>query len=195
MLLLFDLAKLLFLISLICCCFWSCKVVVDFDHAKLLCICLFMILFSLPQVCSDQAKFLTVLDQRRANNILIEIKRFPAARHIKTAILSMDYSYFNKEMVEVRRQLVCSIVCVWCVYGMHTNHCCTHVRCCGVYYIPYSEWPTAYVACTLLHALLCHILRAPLPPPPLTSSPHLLPSPPPPPLTTSSSPNHLLPLP
>lgn len=49
----------------------------------------------------EHGKFLTVLDQRRANNILIEIKRFPAARHIKTAILNMDYSYFNKEIVEV----------------------------------------------------------------------------------------------
>ena len=49
-----------------------------------------------------EGKFVTVLDQRRANNILIEIKRFPAARHIKAAILSMDYSYFNKEIVEVR---------------------------------------------------------------------------------------------
>ena len=46
-------------------------------------------------------KVLNVLNQRRANNILIEIKRFPAARHIKTAILAMDYSYFNKEIVEV----------------------------------------------------------------------------------------------
>ena len=43
---------------------------------------------------------MTVLDQRRANNILIEIKRFPAARHIKTAIISMDHSYFTREMVE-----------------------------------------------------------------------------------------------
>ena len=50
---------------------------------------------------TEHGKFLTVLDQRRANNILIEIKRFPAARHIKTAILGMDYSYFNKEIVEV----------------------------------------------------------------------------------------------
>ena len=46
-------------------------------------------------------KFLTVLNPRRANNILIEIKRLPAARHIKAAILNMDYSYFNKEIVEV----------------------------------------------------------------------------------------------
>ena len=50
---------------------------------------------------TEHGKFLTVLNQRRANNILIEIKRFPAARHIKTAILGMDYSYFNKEIVEV----------------------------------------------------------------------------------------------
>lgn len=58
--------------------------------------------FSLVQLQAvEHGKFLTVLDQRRANNILIEINRFPAARHIKTAILSMDYSYFNKEMVEV----------------------------------------------------------------------------------------------
>jgi len=57
-------------------------------------------------------KFLTVLDQRRANNILIEIKRFPAARHIKAAILNMDYSYFNKEIVEVCGCGVCGWACV-----------------------------------------------------------------------------------
>ena len=44
---------------------------------------------------------MTVLDQRRANNIQIEIKRLPAARHIRTAILNMDQSFFTKEMVEV----------------------------------------------------------------------------------------------
>ena len=53
------------------------------------------------QIGTERGGFQTVLDQRRANNILIEIKRFPAARHIKAAILSMDYSYFNKEIVEV----------------------------------------------------------------------------------------------
>ena len=47
-----------------------------------------------------KGKSLTVLDQRRANNILIEIKRLPAARHIKAAILNMDYSYFSREIVE-----------------------------------------------------------------------------------------------
>ena len=48
----------------------------------------------------EKTKTVVVLDQRRANNILIEIKRFPAARHIKTAILSMDHAYFTREMVE-----------------------------------------------------------------------------------------------
>ncbi len=57
--------------------------------------------FVIMQVGTEKGKFLTVLDQRRPNNILIEIKRFPAARHIKAAILNMDYSYFNKEIVEV----------------------------------------------------------------------------------------------
>jgi hypothetical protein len=49
---------------------------------------------------TEKSKIVTVLDQRRANNIQIEIKRFPAARHIKTAILSMDHSYFSREMVD-----------------------------------------------------------------------------------------------
>lgn len=44
---------------------------------------------------------MTVLKQQRANNIQIEIKRLPAARHIRTAILNMDQSFFNKEMIEV----------------------------------------------------------------------------------------------
>jgi hypothetical protein len=48
----------------------------------------------------EKSKTVVVLDQRRANNILIEIKRFPAARHIKTAVLSMDHAYFTREMVE-----------------------------------------------------------------------------------------------
>ena len=47
-------------------------------------------------------KVITVLDQRRANNILIEISRLPAPRHIKTAILNMDHTHFTKEVVEVR---------------------------------------------------------------------------------------------
>eukprot|EP00731_Ephydatia_muelleri_P026515 Em0018g615a len=47
-----------------------------------------------------KGKSLTVLEQRRANNILIEIKRLPAVRHIKAAILNMDYSYFSREIVE-----------------------------------------------------------------------------------------------
>lgn len=46
-------------------------------------------------------RFVTVLKQQRANNIQIEIKRLPAARHIRTAILNMDQSFFNKEMIEV----------------------------------------------------------------------------------------------
>lgn len=52
------------------------------------------------QTQTEKSKTVVVLDQRRANNILIEIKRFPAARHIKTAILSMDHAYFTREMVE-----------------------------------------------------------------------------------------------
>ena len=52
------------------------------------------------QVLTEKSKTVVVLDQRRANNILIEIKRFPAARHIKTAVLSMDHAYFTREMVE-----------------------------------------------------------------------------------------------
>ena len=48
----------------------------------------------------EKSKTVVVLDQRRANNILIEIKRFPAARHIKTAVLSMDHAYFTREMVQ-----------------------------------------------------------------------------------------------
>lgn len=52
------------------------------------------------QAPTEKSKIITVLDQRRSNNILIEIKRFPAVRHIKTAILSMDHSYFTREMVE-----------------------------------------------------------------------------------------------
>jgi len=55
-------------------------------------------------------KELTVLDQRRANNVLIEIKRLPAPRHLKAALLNMDDTHFNKEMVEVRN---CSVyVCM-----------------------------------------------------------------------------------
>ena len=86
-------------------------------------------------------KFLTVLDQRRTNNILIEIKRFPAARHIKAAILNMDYSYFNKEIVEVCGrgcEYGCGCGCVWlgmcgCVWlGMCG---CVHV---GMLYIGVS---------------------------------------------------------
>lgn len=61
------------------------------------------------QVSSENEKFQVVLDQRRANNILIEINRFPAARHIKAAILAMDYSYFNKEIVEVSAPLFCDV--------------------------------------------------------------------------------------
>ena len=62
-----------------------------------------MVTAPLPSLQSAEKneKQLNVLDQRRANNILIEIKRLPAPRHIKTAILNMDYSYFNKEIVEV----------------------------------------------------------------------------------------------
>ncbi len=44
---------------------------------------------------------MTVLDQRRANNVQIAIKKLPAARHIRTAIMNMDQAFFNKEMVEV----------------------------------------------------------------------------------------------
>ena len=50
---------------------------------------------------TKREKTLVVLDSRRANNIQIEIKRLPAARHIRTAILNMDSSFFNKEMIEV----------------------------------------------------------------------------------------------
>ena len=46
-------------------------------------------------------KCITVLDQRRANNILIEIKRMPKAHHIRSAILNMDSSIFTKEIVDV----------------------------------------------------------------------------------------------
>lgn len=46
-------------------------------------------------------KELTVLDQRRANNILIEIKSLPAPRHLKSALLNMDDTHFNKETVDV----------------------------------------------------------------------------------------------
>ncbi len=57
------------------------------------------------QGIEKKEKELNVLDQRRSNNILIEINRLPAPRHIKTAILNMDYSYFNKEIVEVTLSL------------------------------------------------------------------------------------------
>ena len=46
-------------------------------------------------------KSLTVLSQQRAKNILIMINRFPAARHVKTAILGMDHSFFTMEIIEV----------------------------------------------------------------------------------------------
>lgn len=46
-------------------------------------------------------KELTVLDQRRASNILIEIKSLPAPRHLKAALLNMDDTHFNKEVVDV----------------------------------------------------------------------------------------------
>ena len=46
---------------------------------------------------------MTVLDSRRANNIQIAIKKLPAARHIRTAIMNMDQTFFNKEMVEVQQ--------------------------------------------------------------------------------------------
>ena len=49
----------------------------------------------------SKQKCITVLDQRRSNNILIEIKKMPAARHIRAAILNMDTTFFTKEMVEV----------------------------------------------------------------------------------------------
>lgn len=57
----------------------------------------------LPHLQEEKPKLkvITVLDQRRANNILIEISRLPAPRHIKTAILNMDYTHFTKEVVEV----------------------------------------------------------------------------------------------
>ena len=55
----------------------------------------------LPQEEKPKVKVITVLDQRRANNILIEISRLPAPRHIKTAILNMDHTHFTKEVVEV----------------------------------------------------------------------------------------------
>ena len=58
-------------------------------------------------------KELTVLDQRRANNVLIEIKRLPAPRHLKAALLNMDDTHFNKEMVEVRNCGVSECVCVY----------------------------------------------------------------------------------
>ena len=46
-------------------------------------------------------KFITVLGTTRAQNIQIEVKRLPAARHIRNAILNMDKMFFNKEMIEV----------------------------------------------------------------------------------------------
>ena len=66
-----------------------------------------------------KGKSLTVLEQRRANNILIEIKRLPAVRHIKAAILNMDYSYFSREIVEVSSGLKSGDPC-----QVHTH---THV--------------------------------------------------------------------
>lgn len=48
-------------------------------------------------------KTLTVLSQQRAKNILIMINRFPAARHVKTAILGMDHSFFTAEIIEVHK--------------------------------------------------------------------------------------------
>ena len=64
----------------------------------------------LPPVCvcvcmqadSEKVKSLTVLSQQRAKNIQIMINRFPAARHVKTAILGMDHSFFTMEIIEVR---------------------------------------------------------------------------------------------
>ena len=41
-----------------------------------------------------------MLSQQRAN-ILIMINRFPAARHVKAAILGMDHSFFTMEIIEV----------------------------------------------------------------------------------------------
>ena len=57
-------------------------------------------------------KELAILDQRRANNILIEIKSLPAPRHLKSALLNMDDTHFNKEIVDVSCSMeygVCSI--------------------------------------------------------------------------------------
>ena len=46
-------------------------------------------------------RVLDVLDQRRSNNIMIEIKSLPAPRHLKSALLNMDDTHFNKEIVDV----------------------------------------------------------------------------------------------
>ena len=53
------------------------------------------------QADSEKEKSLKVLSQQRAKNIQIMINRFPAARHVKTAILGMDHSFFTMEIIEV----------------------------------------------------------------------------------------------
>ena len=53
-----------------------------------------------------------MLGTTRAQNIQIEVKRLPAARHIRNAILNMDKMFFNKEMIEVLVQYICRYQCV-----------------------------------------------------------------------------------
>ena len=53
------------------------------------------------QADSEKEKSLKVLSQQRSKNIQIMINRFPAARHVKTAILGMDHSFFTMEIIEV----------------------------------------------------------------------------------------------
>ena len=57
-------------------------------------------------------KFITVLGTTRAQNIQIEVKRLPAARHIRNAILNMDKMFFNKEMIEVTLIIIIIILII-----------------------------------------------------------------------------------
>ena len=61
---------------------------------------------SFVQADSEKEKSLKVLSQQRAKNIQIMINRFPAARHVKTAILGMDHSFFTMEIIEVSGALI-----------------------------------------------------------------------------------------
>ena len=58
-----------------------------------------------------------MLGTTRAQNIQIEVKRLPAARHIRNAILNMDKMFFNKEMIEVTLMIIILLI-MYCTCTM-----------------------------------------------------------------------------